>query len=93
MCAQMDELRKLRQQTLSKINYLKSINKGDAVVEEQQRIREIDAKIAPLHAAAKQQVINGISESLARDATVLQDVAKDIEIAGDAMAEENERHY
>ena len=44
-------------------------------------------------AAAKQKMLNGISEILARDATVLQIVSMDIEKVGDSMTAGNKRHY
>ena len=93
LCEQIDELRKKRQLSLSRINYLKSLNKGDDVAEVEQRIRAIDAEVAPLHAAAKQKMLEGLSESLANDATVLQNVAKDIEKVGDSLSAENKRHF
>ena len=91
-CQQIDELRKERKAVFSRHLYLKNLGKQVEADEVLLRIAAIDAKTMPLHAAAKQKMLEGISEGLARDATVLQNVAKDIEKAGDAMAEENSRH-
>ena len=93
LCEHIDDLRKKRQLELVRINYLKSVNKVDDVAEVEQRIRAIDAKIAPLHAEAKQKMLEGLSESLMTDAIVLQNVSKDMEIVGDSLAKENTRHY
>ena len=93
LCNKIDELRKHRLNSLKRCTYLRSLNKEDAAAEEQQRIRAIDAEVAPLHAAAKQKMLEGLSERLATDASVLQNVSEDIEKVGDSMTAENKRHY
>ena len=57
LCEQIDDLRKNRRSSLNRHSYLKNGGKEVEAAEELQRIKEIDATMAPLLAAAKEQLL------------------------------------
>ena len=60
LCKQIDALRTQRHNQLDRHNYAKRGGKDDEAAAVLRAIQAIDAKIAPLHAAAKQKMLEGL---------------------------------
>ena len=93
LCKQIDALRTDRRKALDRQIYLKNCGKQAEADEMLPLIAALDSKVVPLHAAAKQKLLEGLTKSLKADAKVLQNVAKDNESIGNALAKENVRHF
>ena len=76
LCDRIDKLRKDRQHALQRICYLRSIDKGEDVAEVKRRIAAIDVEIAPLHAAAKEKLIEGVATELKQGAVELRNATR-----------------
>ena len=93
LCQQMDKLRKERKTALERCWYLHSIGKEEDAAEVQQRIDAIDAEVGNLHAAAKQQMIDGVTKTLKQESDVLYFTTLESKTIRESMSEENKRHH
>ena len=66
LCEQMDGLRKERKTAVERRCYMNTIGNNEAAAEVQQRIEALDAEVSKLHAAAKDQLLKGISTNLSQ---------------------------
>ena len=92
LCRQIDELRKDRKTALVRHYYLNAPGKEEEAAAVLQRIEAIDAKIAPLHAQAKERLITGITTDLSQGAALLKLATTDAQKIRTSMVEENQRH-
>ena len=82
MCKQIDDVRKERTKAVDRHHYLNGRGKVEEAAEVLRSIEAFDAKLDSLHSVAKQKMLEGLSKSLMTDATVLQNVSKDMEMQG-----------
>ena len=92
LCEQIDDLRKNRRSSLNRHSYLKNGGKEVEAAEELQRIKEIDATIAPLLAAAKEQLLKGTANDLSQQAALLQVATSDRQQIRATISEKIEQH-
>ena len=92
LCQQMDQLRVERKCAVERRCYLSSSGKEEEAAAQQQRITEIDAEVAALHARAKQQLLTGVASNLAHGATMLQDAMMQAGSLRVCMLAETQRH-
>ena len=91
LCREIEQLRVERKPLCERLSYLNASGAAGAA-EVQQRISAIDAKVAALHARAKQQLLNGLATDLARGATNLQSAQMTAEAIRVTMIQETDRH-
>ena len=92
LCRQIDKLREERKRCVERRCYWHSVGKEEDAAEVQERITEIEAEFATLHAQAKEQLITGIANDLSQEATLLQVATLDAKTIRGSMSEENQRH-
>ena len=90
LCQQMDELRKERKPLCERHSYLGG-GEGEAA-SLKQRIEDIDAKVATLHAQAKEQLVTGIATDLSQGAADLRCASRTTADLANSLADENKRH-
>ena len=92
LCGQMDGLRKERKTAVERRCWLTTTGKEDEVVTVQQRIDAIDAEVATLHAAAKEQILKGTATNLSQQAALLDLVDSDRKTLRSTIKEKIERN-
>ena len=92
LCKQIDVLRKDRRTELNRHSYLKNSGKEVEADEALQKIAAIDDQIAPLHAAAKQKLIEGVATGLKEGSVELRNAARTNTDISHSLDEEIKRH-
>ena len=91
LCQEMDQLRAERKSASERRWYLNSTGAEEEAAAQQQRITEIDAEVAALHARAKEQLLTGIAKDLSQGATLLQVATMDAETIRGSIVQETQR--
>ena len=92
ICEQLDNLRKERKTARERRWYLNTAGKEEEAAAVQQRVTEIDAGVATLHAQAKEQLLAGVAKDITAGAASLRCAANTSVALADSLAEENKRH-
>ena len=91
-CQQLDTLRAERKRAIERRCHVSSMGREDAVAALQQRIMEIDAEIATLHACAKERLNVALADGLVEGANKLQNAMHESDGIVTTIAQEQRRH-
>ena len=91
-CQQLDKLRAERKRAIEHRCHVSSMGREDEVAATQQRIMEIDAEIATLHASAKERLNVGLADGLVEGANKLQNAMHESDGILTTIAQEQRRH-
>ena len=92
LCRQMDTLREERKKAVEHRCYFNTKGKEEEATATQQRIEEIDKKVATLHAQAKEQLLTGVAKDVKKAAVHLRCAANSAEALRDSIDKEAKRH-